>query len=104
MSPGLGTESKQKKPVPSASWSEWSRTWLRAMLEAARPSEQVTMGSSRVVLNTIATSVWVRTVATWVPTGMRTVSGCGADSQKVTSARAAVGGKRRTPMSSRNFT
>jgi len=62
------------------------------------------MGSSRVVLNTMAMSLWVRTVATWVPTGMRTVSGWGADSQNVTSARAAVGGNSRTPMSSRNFT
>ena len=102
MSPALGTLSKQKKPVPSASWSLWSRIWLRAMLDASRSSATLTIGSSPVVLNTIAGSLWVRTVPTWVPAGIRTVWGCGAESQKVTATPAAVGGNRRTPMSSRN--
>ena len=53
---------------------------------------------------TIASSVSVRTVATCVPVGIRTTSGWGADSQNVTFERAAVGGKRLTPISSRNLT
>ena len=56
------------------------------------------------VVKTIASSVSVRIVATCVPPAIRTASGCGAESQNVTSPRAAVGGKRRTPISSRNLT
>ena len=67
-------------------------------------SEVATIGRSSVVLKTIGGCSPVRTVATWVPAGMVTVAGCGAESQNVTGACAAVGGKRRTPMSSRNLT
>lgn len=59
---------------------------------------------SSVVANAIASDVSVRSVATWVPALIVTVVGCGAASQNVTVVRAAVGGKRLTPMSSRNLT
>ena len=61
------------------------------------------IGSSSVVAKTMASSVSVRTVATCVAGGMRTTSGWGPASQNVTSVRAAVGGKRVTPISSRNL-
>ena len=62
------------------------------------------IGRSSVVANAIASDVSVRSVATCVPALIVTVSGCGAASQKVTCVRAAVGGNRLTPISSRNFT
>ena len=62
------------------------------------------MASSSSVVNEIASSSCVRGVATSVAGEMRTAFGCGAESQKVTSVRAGVAGKRRTPISSRNFT
>ncbi len=58
--------------------------------------------SSRSVAKTTASSVWVRTVATSVPVASTTGCCCGADSQNVTSARAADGGKSVIPMRSRN--
>ncbi len=67
-----------------------------------RASSQGTIGSSLVVANTIASVNSVLTVATSVPAGSDTVSTCGADSQNVTRARAAVGGNSRTPSRSRN--
>ena len=53
---------------------------------------------------TYASDPLAREVATSVPAGTRTSSGSGAESQNVTPPRAAVGGKRRTPISSRNLT
>jgi len=74
------------------------------MIEPGRASAHGMIARSSRVVNTIASSASVRTVATWVPAAIRTLSGCGAVSQKVTAARAATGGKRRTPRSSRNLT
>ncbi len=59
---------------------------------------------SSTVANAIASSVAVRTVATWVPAAIVTTSGWGPESQKVIAVRAAVGGYRLTPISSRNLT
>ena len=70
----------------------------------ARAKEQGTISSSRVVLNTIGSATSVRAVATWLSARTITGCGCGADSQKVTSPRAAAGGRSSTPISSRNFT
>ena len=53
---------------------------------------------------TYASDPLAREVATSVPAGTRTSSGSGAESQNVTPPRAAVGGNRRTPISSRNLT
>ncbi len=50
------------------------------------------IGRSSTVVNAIASSLSVRTVATWVPAAIVTTSGCGAESQNVTGQRAAVGG------------
>ncbi len=55
-------------------------------------SEHGTTDRSALVVKTTASSASVRTVATSVPAGTRTGSGCGAESQKVTSVRAAVVG------------
>ena len=51
------------------------------------------MSRSASTVNTNASSTSVRTVATSDPAGMRTTSGCGADNQNVTGARAAEGGE-----------
>jgi hypothetical protein len=77
---------------------------LPSIIDPSSASDDGTIGRSSTVAKTIASSVSVRTVATCVPVGIRTTSGCGADSQNVTCERAAVGGKRLTPISSRNFT
>jgi hypothetical protein len=71
-----------------ATWASWD-----AMIRRSSTTEKV-----------IASSASVRIVATSVPTGTPSSVGWGADSQNVTSASAAVGGRRRTPISSRNFT
>jgi hypothetical protein len=73
-------------------------------VDDSRESEQETMARSETVLKMIAGSPSVRSVATCVPTGTDTAFCCAADNQKVTSVRAATGGNRRTPISSRNFT
>ena len=57
--------------------------------------------SSSSVAKTTASSFSVREVATSVPAGSRTGSSSGAESQKVTSVRAADGGNRVIPMRSR---
>lgn len=57
--------------------------------------------SSVSVAKTTASSLSVRAVATSVPVGSRTGSPTGADSQNVTSVRAAVGGNRVIPIRSR---
>ncbi len=90
--------------APLARVSVWSRNVLPSIIEPSRASEQGTIGRSSVVANTIASDVSVRTVATCVEAAIVTTSGWGAESQKVTDVRAAVGGNRLTPMSSRNFT
>lgn len=59
------------------------------------------MSSPRSVAKTTASSRSVRVVATSVPTATATVSSCGAESQKVTSVRAADGGNRVMPTRSR---
>ena len=56
------------------------------------------------VVKAIASSVSLRRVATWVPGLMCTVDVWGPASQNVIAARAAVGGKSRTPINSRNLT
>ena len=70
----------------------------------ARENEHGTISSSRVVLNTIGSATSVRAVATCVSVRTMTGCGCGAESQSVTSPRAAAGGRSSTPISSRNFT
>ena len=103
-SPGLGTWSKQWKPSPRSKRSVWSTTLGASTLEATRERWQGTIARSSMTVNEIPSCVSVRSVATSVPTGTRTASFCAADSQKVTSTLAAVGGKRRIPISSRNLT
>ncbi len=61
-----------------------------------------TMRSSSTVVNTTASSPSPPAVVTSVPGVSVTVSGCGADSQKSTSATAAAGGNSRMPNRSRN--
>lgn len=65
-------------------------------------NSQGTTASSPSVAKTTASSLSVRTVATSVPTDSTTGSSCGADSQNVTSVRAAEGGNRVMPTRSRN--
>jgi hypothetical protein len=63
-----------------------------------------TMSRSRVVANATAGSVVVRRVDTKVPAAIRTGTSWCEDSRNDTSARAAAGGNRLTPSSSRNLT
>ncbi len=70
----------------------WSRSVLPSIIDPSVASSDGTIGRSSIVVNAIASSVSVRSVATWVPVGIVTTSGCGADSQNVTGLRAAVGG------------
>ena len=103
-SSGFGTLSKQKNDVRVSSASVWSLTsFSPPSEEASRESEQGTIGKSPMVVKTIASSVSVRKVAAWVPGRIWMVPGCGPASQNVIAARAAVGGKSRTPISSRNL-
>lgn len=67
----------------------------------SRTSSLGTIGRSSEVVNTTGSSASPRAVATSVPADRCTVSGCGAESQKSTSARATVGGNRVTPSRSR---
>ncbi len=55
------------------------------------------------VENTVESSESVRSVATRVPPAMVSSVVAGADSQKVTAARAGVGGSIRRPIRSRNL-
>lgn len=100
-SPGAGASAKHSTSLLSArsevrSLTAWPWCWT-----TRRPSEHGTTLRSRSVANTTASSRSVRSVATSVPTGTRIVSSCGADSQKVTSVRAADGGNRVMPTRSR---
>ena len=102
-SSGFGTWSKQKKLCPL---SRAARCWRYRpgwMAEATRSAAVGRISRSSAVSKATASIASVRTDATSVPAGMWTVAGWGADSQKVTGARAGPGGNRRTPMRSRNF-
>ena len=90
--------------MPFSSAAHWSRNALPSTIEPSSTSDDGMIGRSSTVAKTIASSVSVRIVAACVPVGIRTTSGCGAESQNVTWPRAAVGGKRLTPISSRNLT
>ena len=80
------------------STGEASFGWLAAWANA-----HGMMSRARVVLKTTGSWMSVRGVATWLSARTRTVWGCGADNQKVTSPRAAAGGRSSTPISSRNL-
>ncbi len=103
-SSGFGTLSKQKNDVLASSASVWSLTsFSPASCEARRERELGTIGRSPMVVKTIASSVSVRKVAACVPGRIWMVDACGPASQNVIAARAAVGGKSRTPINSRNL-
>ncbi len=70
----------------------WSRSVLPSTIEPSAASSDGMIGRSSTVVNAIAWSASVRTVATCVPLAIVTTSGCGAESQNVTCVRAAVGG------------
>ncbi len=82
-------------------------SWLRssgeepASCRSTDSSSHGTIVRSSSVAKATASSDSVRLVATSVPTGSTTGSSCGAESQNVTSARDAAGGKRLTPSRSR---
>ena len=101
VSPGCGAAAKTatSRP-PKTSWPQSSGVVPASCRSTAASSQGTTVRSSSVAKAT-ASSVSVRPVATSVPAGSTTGSGCGAESQKVTSARAAEGGKRVTPSRSR---
>ncbi len=82
----------------------WSSTLGGAMLEATRERVHGTMASASRTVKEMASLSSVRKVATSVPAGTSTVAGWTADSQKVASTLAAVGGNSRTPIRSRNLT
>lgn len=100
-SPGSGRDWKHGMSLPAPSGAVRSVWSPDTGAVTSRTSELGTIGSSSEVENTTASSDSPREVATSVPDGSRTVSGCGADSQKSTSARATVGGNRVTPSRSR---
>ncbi len=93
---------KAWKPSPPSSASLWSACWPSTAV-AATASSQGTIDRSASVVNTTGSDS-VRAVATCVPAGTTSAAVCDADSQNVTGTRAAVGGRRRTPSRSRNFT
>ena len=97
-----GGAPKHQNPSPWFTVAVWS-VWVPSTAVASTAISQGTMSSSWSVVNTIA-SASVRGVATCVPGGMLRVVGWAADSQKVIGARAAVGGRSRTPSRSRNLT
>jgi hypothetical protein len=100
----LGTWSKQAKTaLSSLRAGVWSRTVWPSTIEPAACTEQGGMVRGSTTVNTTGSSRSVRAVATWVPASIWTGAGCTADSQKVTSALAAVAGSRATPISSRNL-
>ena len=77
---------------------------MPSIIDPSRSSELGMIARSPTVANAMASSVSVRTVAAWVPVGIVTTAAWGDDIQNVTRVRAAVGGYRLTPMSSRNLT
>ncbi len=100
-SPASGRGWKHGTSAPSASRAVRSDCSPVAWTVTSRSSSLGTIGRSSAVAKTTASSVSVRSVETSVPARSRTVSGCGAESQKSTSARAAAGGKSRMPSRSR---
>lgn len=100
-SPGWGAAWKAGMSWPSA--SSPVRSFCSPVRDAVtrRVNSLGTMRSSPVVVNTTASSASPPAVVTSVPGVSVTVSGCGADSQKSTSAMAAAGGNRRMPSRSR---
>ena len=62
------------------------------------------IGSRAVVAKVICPPLPLRGVETSVPTGMYFQSSCAFDRRNVSSVLAAVGGRRVTPINSRNFT
>lgn len=100
-SPGSGRDWKQGMSLPAPSGAVRSVWSPDAGAVTSLVSELGTIARSSVVEKTTASSVSPRAVATSVPAGSRMVSGCGADSQKSTSARATVGGNSWTPSRSR---
>ena len=83
--------------------SVWSRSSASVIDEATRERVAETMRSSSVVVNDTDSLPLARGVATSVPVDTTTSSGSGPESQNVTPTRAAVGGKSRTPIRSRNL-
>jgi hypothetical protein len=86
---------------PASSPPVWS-VWVPSTSVTTNPKAQLMIASSSSVVNTTG-SASVRGVATCVPAGTSWGSCWGADSQKVTGTRAAVGGFSRNPKSSRNL-
>src|SRR5438270_13505905 len=88
--------------------SRMASVWLRHVPPVGTDVTWVishgTMSSWSVVVKaTDDPTASVRGVATSTPRGTTTGFGCGADNQNVTDVLAAVGGKRWTPISSRNL-
>ncbi len=100
-SPGLGDSAKHITSLLSARSVVRSLTASPRICVTRRSRVQGTMRRSRSVAKTTASSRSLRRVAISAPTGTRIVSSCGADSQKVTSVRAADGGKSVMPTRSR---
>lgn len=100
-SPGAGASAKHIRSLPSARSVVRSVTALPLCCTTRRLSSHGTTVRSPTVVKTTASSRSVRRVATSVPTGTRMASSCGADSQKVTSVRAAAGGNSVMPTRSR---
>jgi len=93
VSPGLGGASKAAKSRPLVASVVRSTFRLPSTEVSTWATVTGTIGRSSRVVKTTASSVSVRIVATWVPPAIRTASACGAESQKVTSPRAAEGEK-----------
>jgi hypothetical protein len=103
-SPGCGTSAKGLNGFSFANASAWSRYVLPSIIDPIWASDVFTISRSAVVWKMTASSVSVRTVAACVPAGITTFVGCGAVSQNVSGAAAAVGGNSVTPSRSRNVT
>lgn len=101
-SPGSGVAWKHGMSRPSASAPVRSVSSPVRCAVTSRVNSLGTMRRSSAVAKTTASSVSPAAVVTSVPAGSVTVSGCGADSQKSTSATAAEGGYSWMPNRSRN--
>ena len=102
--PATGGASKAAKSRPFVASVVRSTCFLPSGVVSTWASVTGTIGRSSSVVKTTASSVSVRIVAACVPPAIRMASGCAAESQNVISPRAAAGGNRRTPISSRNLT
>lgn len=101
-SPGRGASEKHITSLPSARSAVRSATGSPLCWTTRCLNSQGTTVSSCSVAKTAASSLSVRVVATSVPSGSRIGSSCGAESQNVTSVRAAEGGNSVMPTRSRN--